>query len=75
MELVKDAKIEPKPSDTNKAWREGLEAYWADEYTDAIAKFEEVETLFPTHSEAPTFLRLSLKRKKRARRRSRRTAA
>jgi hypothetical protein len=59
MELVKDAKIEPKASDTNKAWRDGLDAYWADEYSDAITKFEEVETMFPAHSEAPNLIRLS----------------
>ena len=59
MELVKDAKIEPRPSPTSEAWRSGLEHYWADEYTDAIAKFEEVETLFPAHSEAASLIRMS----------------
>jgi serine protease Do len=59
MELVKDEKIEPKEGETNKAWREGLEHYWSDEYTDAVAKFEEVETLFPAHSEAPGLIRQS----------------
>jgi len=59
MELMKDAKIEPKPSVTNEAWRAGLEHYWADEYTEAIAKFEEVETAFPAHSEAPNLIRMS----------------
>ena len=59
MELVKDAKIELRPSPTSEAWRAGLEHYWADEYTEAIAKFEEVETAFPAHSEAPNLIRLS----------------
>lgn len=59
MELVKDAKIDPKPSTTSEAWRAGLEHYWADEYAEAIAKFEEVETQFPAHSEAPNLIRMS----------------
>ena len=70
MELVKKAKIEPKPSDTNKAWNSGLEHYWADEYTDAIHDFEEVQLLFPTHSEAAGFIRTRTRRRRTARRRS-----
>jgi hypothetical protein len=31
--------------------------YWADEYSDAIHDFEEVQVLFPTHSEAAGFIR------------------
>jgi serine protease Do len=64
MELVKKAKIEPKQSDTNKAWNSGLEHYWADEYTDAIHDFEEVQVLFPTHSEAAGFIRSAGQAKK-----------
>ena len=64
MELVKKAKIEPKQSDTNKAWNSGLEHYWADEYTDAIHDFEEVEVLFPMHSEAAGFIRNANQAKK-----------
>ncbi|MEO8842912.1 MAG: trypsin-like peptidase domain-containing protein [Kofleriaceae bacterium] len=64
MELVKKAKIEPKPSDTNKAWDSGLEHYWADEYTDAIHDFEEVQLLFPTHSEAAGFIKNANQAKK-----------
>ena len=64
MELVKKAKIEPKQSDTNKAWNSGLEHYWADEYTDAIHDFEEVQVLFPTHSEAAGFIRSANQAKK-----------
>ncbi|HEX7843658.1 MAG TPA: trypsin-like peptidase domain-containing protein [Kofleriaceae bacterium] len=59
MELVKDAKLELQPSPTSEAWRAGLEHYWADEYTDAIGKFEDVETAFPAHSEALNLIRLS----------------
>jgi serine protease Do len=59
LEMVKDAKLELKPSPTSEAWRAGLEHYWADEYTDAIARFEEVETAFPAHSEVMSLIRLS----------------
>ena len=59
LEMVKDAKLELKPSPTSEAWRAGLQHYWADEYTDAIAKFEEVETAFPAHSEVMSLIRLS----------------
>jgi hypothetical protein len=64
MELVKHAKIEPKQGDTNKAWNAGLEHYWADEYTDAIKQFEDVQMLFPQHSEAAEFIRNSNQAKK-----------
>jgi len=64
MELVKKAKIEPKQSDTNKAWNAGLEHYWGDEYSDAIKDFEEVQVLFPTHSEASEFIRNANQAKK-----------
>lgn len=52
MDFVKEAKVELGPSDTLKLWQQGLEHYWADEYTDAIKDFEEVETNWPQHSEA-----------------------
>jgi len=59
LELVHDGKVEPKDSATNKAWNTGLEHFWADEYTDAVTAFEEVETLFPSHAEAPRLIRLA----------------
>lgn len=59
MELVKEAKLELAPSPTSAAWRAGLQHFWADEYTQAIARFEEVETSFPAHSEARNLIRLS----------------
>ncbi|HEX3761945.1 MAG TPA: trypsin-like peptidase domain-containing protein [Kofleriaceae bacterium] len=59
MELVKDGHLDVQPSPTSIAWRAGLERYWNDEYTEAIAKFEEVETAFPAHSEARNLIRLS----------------
>jgi len=58
-ELVKDAHLDVQPSPTSVAWRAGLERYWNDEYTAAIARFEEVETAFPAHSEARNLIRLS----------------
>ena len=57
--LVKDAKLQLAPSPTTEAWRRGLEHYWADEYTQAIAKFDEVATAFPAHSEAANLTRLA----------------
>lgn len=56
-ELIKDAKIEPKESETIKIWRRGLEHYWKDEYSAAINDFQEVETLFPAHDDAPILIR------------------
>ena len=64
MELVKQASITPKPSDTNKAWASGLEHYWGDEYTAAIKDFEQVQMLFPQHSEATGFIRNANQAKK-----------
>jgi serine protease Do len=52
MDFIKDAKITLAPSKTLQLWQKGLEHYWADEYTDAIAEFEEVESDWPQHSEA-----------------------
>lgn len=56
-ELIKDAKIEPKESETIKTWRRGLEHFWKDEYSAAINDFQEVETLFPAHDDAPLLIR------------------
>jgi len=63
-ELVEDGKIKPSASETNKLWQEGLTKYWASEYTAAIPKFPEVESLFPQHSEAPILIRESITAKK-----------
>lgn len=57
MELVKDAKLELKPSATTEAWRAGLQHFWDDEYTEAIRKFEEVEVAYPAHSEAAELIK------------------
>ncbi|HEY5924307.1 MAG TPA: trypsin-like peptidase domain-containing protein [Kofleriaceae bacterium] len=63
-ELVKDAKLDPKPSKTLQQWRSGLDHFWADEYTAAIENFREVESLFPLHSEAGALIRQSNEAKK-----------
>lgn len=59
MDLVKAAGLDPRPSPTSEAWRAGLTHYWNDEYTEAIARFEEVDTAFAAHSEARNLIRLS----------------
>jgi hypothetical protein len=64
MELVKAARIEPKASDTSKSWNAGLDHYWADEYSDAVKDFEEVQLLFPQHSEAPNMIASANRAKK-----------
>jgi serine protease Do len=64
MELVRKANITPKPSDTNQAWSSGLEHYWNDEYSAAIKDFEQVQMLFPQHSEASVFIRNANQAKK-----------
>lgn len=52
MDFVKDAKVTLGASPTLTQWQHGLEHYWADEYTEAIKDFEDVETSWPQHSEA-----------------------
>jgi serine protease Do len=56
VELVKAERIEPKASDTTKSWNAGLDHYWANEYSEAVRDFEEVQLLFPQHSEAPNMI-------------------
>ena len=63
-EMIKGLKVEPKQSETNKMWNQGLEHYWADEYSDAIHDFEQVQLLFPTHSEATGFIKNANQAKK-----------
>lgn len=53
LDLVKDARLDLHPSPTGEAWRAGLEHYWNDEYTAAIARFEAVETARPELSRPP----------------------
>jgi S1-C subfamily serine protease len=43
----------------DKAYREGLEFYWTQQFKNAIAKFEEVKRLFPQHSEVDRLIQVS----------------
>ncbi len=43
----------------DKRFREGLDLYWNDRYTEAITKFEEVARLFPQHSETTKLIQQS----------------
>ncbi|HYN23428.1 MAG TPA: trypsin-like peptidase domain-containing protein, partial [Pyrinomonadaceae bacterium] len=51
LEFVKAAGVANELGTADKAYREGLELYWAENYSKAIPKFEEVKRLFPEHSE------------------------
>src|SRR4030095_13071382 len=59
MEYVKAAGASNEQGPTDKLYREGLEAYWNQYYSDAIPKFEEVKRLFPQHSEVERLLQSS----------------
>jgi len=43
----------------DKAYREGLELYWSQQFKSAISKFEEVKRLFPQHSEVDRLIQTS----------------
>lgn len=51
LEFVKEAGITNQLGVADTAYREGLELYWDQQYSNAIPKFEEVRRLFPQHSE------------------------
>jgi len=59
MEYVRSAGATNEDGATDKLYREGLESYWAEHYSDAIPKFEEVKRLFPQHSEIERLLQSS----------------
>ena len=59
MEYVRSAGAQNEEGPTDKLYREGLESYWAQHYSDAIPKFEEVKRLFPQHSEIERLLQSS----------------
>ena len=44
---------------SDKAYREGLEFYWTQQFKSAIQKFEEVKRLFPQHSEVDRLIQSS----------------
>ena len=43
----------------DKAYRDGLELYWGQQFSSAIKKFEEVKRLFPQHSEVDRLIQNS----------------
>lgn len=57
LEFVKQAGASNKESAVDKAYREGLELYWQNEYSAAIKKFETVKALYPQHSEVEKLTR------------------
>ncbi|HEX6730291.1 MAG TPA: trypsin-like peptidase domain-containing protein [Pyrinomonadaceae bacterium] len=59
LEYVKSAGASNEEGPTDKLYREGLESYWGEYYSDAIPKFEEVKRLFPQHSEIDRLLQSS----------------
>lgn len=59
MEYVKSAGATNEFGPTDNLYREGLESYWGQYYSDAIPKFEEVKRLFPQHSEVDGLLQSS----------------
>jgi S1-C subfamily serine protease len=59
MEYVKAAGASNAESSTDTLYREGLEYYWDQRYTNAVQKFEEVKRLFPQHSEVDKLIQSS----------------
>jgi S1-C subfamily serine protease len=59
MEYVKSAGASNEMGPTDNLYREGLESYWNQYYSDAIPKFEQVKRLFPQHSEVDRLLQSS----------------
>ncbi|MEO8703195.1 MAG: trypsin-like peptidase domain-containing protein [Kofleriaceae bacterium] len=57
MKFIKQAKVDLKPSQTITLWKKGLDEFYAGDLDLAIADFEEVMTMFPTHSEAPRMMK------------------
>ena len=59
LDYVRQIKLEPKLSETNVLWKAGLDLYWNQQYTLAIAKFEQVAKAFPAHSEAANVIAMA----------------
>ena len=59
MEYVRSAGAPNDEGPTDRLYREGLEAYWEHHYSEAIPKFQEVQQLFPQHSETAKLLQAS----------------
>jgi len=59
MEYVKSAGANNADGPTDQLYREGLDLYWDQQYSQAIPKFEEVKRLFPQHSEVDRLVQSS----------------
>jgi hypothetical protein len=59
MEYVKSAGATNTEGPTDQLYREGLDLYWNQHYSQAIPKFEEVKRLFPQHSEVDRLVQSS----------------
>jgi S1-C subfamily serine protease len=59
LEYVRSAGAPNEEGPTDRLYREGLEAYWGHHYSEAIPKFQEVQQLFPQHSEIAKLLQAS----------------
>jgi S1-C subfamily serine protease len=62
--FVKESKADAELSKTSQIWRRGLDHYWGRRYDKAALDFEEVMTMFPSHSEAERYLQESRQLKK-----------
>lgn len=51
-EFVRQAGVDVRPSPIDARWREGLQHYWGQRYSDARDTFADVLALYPDHSEA-----------------------
>jgi len=51
-EFVRQAGVDVRPSPIDARWREGLQHYWGQRYSDARDIFADVLALYPDHSEA-----------------------
>lgn len=51
-EFVRQSGADVRPSPIDARWREGLQHYWGQRYSDAKDSFADVLALYPDHSEA-----------------------
>jgi hypothetical protein len=56
LEFVRQSGAKPEASETDRLWRQSLELFWAQRYTPAIDKLQELLSLFPAHREAKKLL-------------------
>lgn len=70
LEYIKAAGATNEEGPTDKAFKDGLNYYWNDQYSSAIPKFEEVKRLFPQHSEVDRLIQSSQQAKAEGREKS-----